>query len=80
MSFHFSQLMPPIDGRFYCSPQNHRSDERHNLWKGIVTEIRSLPPHIYKEGLISIQWFWSKEDIEKEFCNRRIKIPESMRR
>ncbi len=57
-----------------------KSLSRHDLWKGMVLGIRILPPHIHKEPVVLVRWFWSKSDIEDHFSNQEIEIPECMRR
>jgi hypothetical protein len=53
---------------------------RHELWKGIVEGIRTLPSHIHNEPLVNVRWFWSKSDIEAQFLNEEIEIPDCMRK
>jgi len=45
----------------------------------MVEGIRLLPPHIHDEALILVRWFWSKGDIETQFSNAEVEVPDCMR-
>lgn len=69
--------------RYYFSNEETKSNPnptRHELWKGLVLGIRTLPADLSTEALVKVQWFWSKHDIEGLFEKKEIDIPDCMRR
>lgn len=72
-----------MQSRYYIQNNNNLSAKRvvrHDLWKGLITGIRTVPDQVSEEALILVQWFWSKEDIELKFAERDMEIPVCMRR
>jgi hypothetical protein len=68
--------------RYYFGNEETHSNQsasRHELWKGLILDIRTLPPHVCQDVLILVQWFWSKSNIEEQFHNTGIEIPKCMR-
>jgi hypothetical protein len=83
LSLIFSGIIILFQCRYYFSNEATKSNPdatRHELWKGLILGIRTLPAHLSTEALIEVQWFWSKHDIEELFEKKELDIPDCMRR
>jgi len=68
--------------RYYFANEDMKSKTNatyHELWKGLILGIRTLPADLSTEALSEVKWFWSRHDIEELFEKKEMDIPDCMR-